>query len=120
MHIVLDLLLFEAFFSDQLSSPELYFTVHRHLVTGVIHRPTQLTKSLLSFLLASQLHWTAWPWPAFYKGIPSNQTLSKRFLVLHFGMESKMIIMHTEFSARQLFLCGCKVKYLPANITKTR
>ena len=28
------------FSATQLSSPALYFTVHRHHVTGVIHRPT--------------------------------------------------------------------------------
>ena len=55
----------------------------------------------------------------FYKAIPSDQTLSERFFVLYFEMESKMT-EHTEFSARYLLLCGCKVKYLSANTTKTR
>ena len=35
----------------------------------------------------------------FYKAIPNDQTLSKRFLVIHFGMKYKMTV-HTEFSAR--------------------
>ena len=54
-----------------------------------------------------------------YRYLKLVQITGQRFLVLYFGMELKRT-MHTEFSARLLFLCGCKVKYAPKNTTKTK
>ena len=95
-------MLFKFFFSDQISSPALYFTVFRYPVTG----PGAIDQRIVAYYKKPAVIFiilaTALDCPALaclpQSDATSDQTLRKRFLVLYFGMESKMTV-HTEFSA---------------------